>query len=276
MSNRFGLPDLGVGLGLRTVHYTTILETKPEVDWFEILSDNYLQTAGRPLEYLDAIADRYPIVMHGVSLSIGSTDPLDREYLGELRSLRDRTRARWVSDHLCWTGVLGKNTHDLLPVPYTEEALAHVTARVRAVQDFLGAPIALENPSSYVEFGGAEMREWEFLGRLAEDADCAILLDVNNVFVSAHNHGFSPRQYLDAVPFDRVVQIHVAGHTHHGTHIIDSHVGPVIDDVWRLLGEAHRRAGGVSVLLEWDAEIPSFEATHTEALRAREFVEAPR
>lgn len=274
MSNRFGLPDLGVGLGLRTVHYSRILETNPPVDWFEILSDNYLETAGRPLDYLDAIADRYPVVMHGVSLSIGSTDPLDRRYVESLRALRDRTRARWVSDHLCWTGVSGKNTHDLLPIPYTEEALAHVATRVKEVQDILGAPLALENPSTYVEFGGNAMREWEFLARLCEAADAAILLDVNNVYVSAHNHGFDPRDYLKAIPFDRVVQIHVAGHTNHGTHIIDSHIGPVIDDVWRLFGEAHARAGGASVLLEWDAEIPSLEETHAEALRAKEFLGA--
>ncbi len=272
MANRFGLPDLGVGLGLRTVHYAHIAETQPEVDWFEILSDNYMQTGGRPLEWLDAIADRYPVAMHGVSLSIGSTDPLNRAYLTELRALRDRCRARWVSDHLCWTGVGGKNTHDLLPMPYTEEALHHVTARVRAVQDFLGAPLALENPSTYVEFSDGEMPEWEFLARLADSADCGILLDVNNVYVSAYNHGFDPHEYLAAIPFDRVVQFHVAGHTNHGTHIVDSHIGPVIDDVWRLLGESWRKAGGASVLLEWDAEIPSFEATHAEALRAKEFV----
>ena len=272
MSNRFGLPNLGVGLGLRTVHYSRILETNPPVDWFEILSDNYLETAGRPLDYLDAIADRYPVVMHGVSLSIGSTDPLDRRYVESLRALRDRTRARWVSDHLCWTGVAGKNTHDLLPIPYTEEALAHVAERVKEVQDILGAPIALENPSSYVEFNGSAMREWEFLARLCDAADAAILLDVNNVYVSAYNHGFDPVDYLRAIPFDRVVQIHVAGHTNHGTHIIDSHIGPVIDGVWRLFGEANARAGGASALLEWDAEIPSLEETHAEALRAKEFL----
>jgi uncharacterized protein (UPF0276 family) len=272
VANRFGLPDLGVGLGLRTVHYAHIVEAQPEVDWFEILSENYMQTAGRPLEWLDAIADRYPVVMHGVSLSIGSTDPLDRAYLTELRALRDRTKARWVSDHLCWTGVSGKNTHDLLPMPYTEEALRHVAGRVRAVQDFLGAPLALENPSTYVEFTAGQMPEWEFLARLAEEADCALLLDVNNVFVSAYNHGFDPQDYLAAVPFDRVVQMHVAGHTHHGTHILDSHIGPVVDGVWRLLGDAWRRSGGTSVLLEWDAEIPSFEVTHAEALRAKEFI----
>jgi uncharacterized protein (UPF0276 family) len=274
VANRFGLPNLGVGLGLRTVHYAHILEAHPAVDWFEIISENYMQTSGRPLHFLDAVAARYPVVMHGVSLSIGSTDPLDRAYLTELRALRDRAKALWVSDHLCWTGIAGKNTHDLLPMPYTEEALKHVVARVREVQDFLGAPLALENPSTYVEFGGASMREWEFLARLAEDADCALLLDVNNVFVSSFNHGFDPEAYLAAIPWDRVVQLHVAGHTNHGTHIIDSHVGPVIDPVWKLLGEAYRRGAEASVLLEWDAEIPSFEDTHAEALRARAYIGA--
>jgi len=271
VSNRFGLPDLGVGLGLRTVHYGRIVETWPEVDWFEILSDNYMRTEGRPLDFLDRIAARYPIAMHGVSLSIGSTDPLDRAYLAELRALRDRVHARWVSDHLCWTGVGGRNTHDLLPMPYTEEALKHVVDRVRYVQDLLGAPLALENPSTYVEHAGAAMREWEFLARLAEEADCALLLDVNNVYVSAFNHGFEPSEYLAAVPWDRVVQIHVAGHTNHGTHIVDTHIGPVIDPVWELLGVAAKNADA-SVLLEWDAEIPSFEETHAEALRAEKWV----
>jgi len=272
MANRFKLPDLGIGLGLRTAHYSSILEQKPAVDWFEILSENYLRTAGRPLDFLDQIADIYPVVLHGVSLSIGSSDPLDRQYLSELKALRDRVQAHWVSDHLCWTGVAGKNTHDLLPLPYTEEALAHVTDRVRAVQDFLGAPLALENPSSYAQFAADSMPEWEFLGRLAEQADCALLLDVNNVYVSSKNHGFDPLTYLNAIPFDRVVQLHVAGHTDHGTHIIDSHIGPVSEPVWQLLAVAHRRSTGVPVLLEWDAEIPSFEDTHAEALRARDFI----
>lgn len=272
MTNRFNLPNLGIGLGLRTVHYAHILEEHPPVGWFEIISENYVQTEGKPLFFLDAIAERYPIVMHGVSLSIGSTDPLDRAYLAELKALRERTGARWVSDHLCWTGVAGKNSHDLLPLPYTEESLRHVTARVRAVQDLLGAPIALENPSTYAEFSGSTMKEWDFLARLAEDADCGLLLDVNNIYVSAKNHGFDPMTYLAAVPWERVVQFHVAGHTDHGTHVVDTHIGPVLDPVWRLLGEAYARSGGASILLEWDAEIPSFEETYAEALRARAFV----
>jgi uncharacterized protein (UPF0276 family) len=272
MPNRFNIPNLGVGVGLRTVHYARILETRPAVDWFEVLSENYMQTQGRPLHYLDAVSAHYPVVMHGVSLSIGSTDPLDKRYLTALRDLRERSGARWVSDHLCWTGVAGKNIHDLLPMPYTEDALRHVADRVRHVQDVLGGPLALENPSTYVEFASASMPEWEFLARLADEADCAILLDVNNVFVSSYNHGFDPQQYLRGLAFDRVVQLHVAGHTDHGTHIVDSHIGPVVDDVWRLLGQAYRLAGGVSVLLEWDAEIPSFEEVHAEALRAHAFI----
>ena len=271
MQKRFALENLGVGLGLRTAHYSHILSERPKVDWFEIISENFLETEGRPLEVLDQIAEHYPIVMHGVSLSIGSTDPLDRGYLKQLRALRDRVEARWVSDHLCWTGVRGKNAHDLLPMPYTKATLAHVVGRVKAVQDFLGAPLVLENPSTYLEFAGSTMTEAEFLGAVAEEADCGILLDVNNVFVSSSNHGHDPRTYVAALPLDRVVQFHVAGHTDLGTHILDTHIGPVRDPVWRLFGEAHRLIGGASTLLEWDAEIPSFEVTHQEALRALEF-----
>jgi len=273
--NRFSLPNLGIGLGLRTVHYSHILEHAPEVEWFEILSENYMQTEGRPRHYVERIAERYPVVMHGVSMSIGSTDSLNFEYLKELRELRDRTGARWVSDHLCWTGAAGKNTHDLLPLPYTEESLRHVAGRVRQVQDFMGAPIALENPSTYVEFGASTLREWEFLAALATEADCALLLDVNNVYVSSRNHGFDPEAYLEGVPYDRVVQIHVAGHTDNGTHVVDTHIGPVIDPVWRLAARAYERAEGASLLLEWDAEIPSFEETHADALRAKDFI-APK
>jgi uncharacterized protein (UPF0276 family) len=270
--NRFGLPDLGIGLGLRTVHYRHILEQSPEVGWFEIISENYMQTAGKPLSFLDRIAEKYPVVMHGVSMSIGSTDPLNWEYLRELKQLRDRVRARWLSDHLCWTGVAGRNTHDLLPVPYTDDALSHVISRVKQVQDFLDAPLALENPSTYVEFAGSTMKEWEFLSELAKQADCAILLDVNNVYVSAYNHGFDANEYLDGVPWERVVQLHVAGHTNNGTHIVDTHVGPVIDPVWKLFAQAHRRCRGVATLLEWDAEIRSFEETWADACRAKEFI----
>ena len=272
MANRFGFPDLGIGLGLRTVHYGHLLEHWPDVGWFEIISENYMQTAGRPLYFLDQIAERYPIVMHGVSMSIGSTDDLDMSYLADLKALRERTAALWVSDHLCWTGVAGRNTHDLLPMPYTEEALRHTAERVRRVQDFLGAPILLENPSSYVEFAGSCMTEWEFLARLTEMADCGLLLDVNNIYVSAFNHGFDPAAYLGGVPFDRVAQMHVAGHTNQGTHIVDTHIGPVIDPVWELAREAYGRAPGTSLLLEWDAEIPPFEDVHREALKATAFV----
>ena len=273
--NRFGLPDLGIGLGLRTVHYSHILEHLPRVEWFEIISENYMQTAGKPLLFLDRIAERYPMVMHGVSLSIGSTDPLNYEYLCELKALRDRISALWVSDHLCWTGVSGKNSHDLLPMPYTEEALLHVASRIRAVQDYLEAPLILENPSTYVEFSSSTMSEWEFISALAKEADCGLLLDVNNVYVSAYNHQFDPQEYLAALPYDRVVQFHVAGHTRKGAHIIDTHIGPVIEPVWELLGEAYRLAQGAPVLLEWDAEIPTFEVVYDEALRARDYIAAP-
>ncbi|MCC7385817.1 MAG: DUF692 domain-containing protein [Deltaproteobacteria bacterium] len=275
MTSHLGLPNLGVGLGLRTVHYASILEAFPPVDWFEIISENYLDTAGRPLAILDRIAERYPIVMHGVSMSIGSTDPIDWEYLRGLKALRDRVRAVWLSDHLCWTGVHGKNTHDLLPLPYTEESLAHVIARVRQVQDFLEAPLILENPSTYLEWSGSTLFEAEFLARLCQETGAGILLDVNNVFVSAFNHGFDPLTYLEKLPMDRVVQFHVAGHTHNGTHIIDTHIGPVVDPVWDLFARAYERCGGAATLLEWDAEIPSFERTHQEALLAKDRVTFP-
>jgi uncharacterized protein (UPF0276 family) len=273
VANRFDLPNLGIGLGLRTVHYAHLLEHWPAVDWFEIISENYMQTAGRPLYFLDQIAERYPIVMHGVSMSIGGTDDLDVAYLAELKALAHRTRALWVSDHLCWTGVASRNTHDLLPMPYTDEALRHTVRRVRRVQEILERTLLLENPSTYLEFAGSTMKEWDFLAALCEEADCGLLLDVNNIYVSSYNHGFESASYLEAVPWDRVAQMHVAGHTHNGTHIADTHIGPVIEPVWDLARDAYGRAGGTSILLEWDAEIPPFEEVHDEALKAASFVE---
>lgn len=268
MSNRWNLPDLGVGVGLRTAHFGHILSRHPVVDWFEVLSENFMETDGRPLYVLDQIAERYPVALHGVSLSIGSTDPLDRDYLRQLKGLAARTRAHWVSDHLCWTGVLGRNVHDLLPMPYTEEALRHTVARARAVSDILERPLVLENPSSYVEFAASSMPEWEFLARLAEAADCGLLLDVNNVYVSAFNHGFDPRVYVDALPADRIVQYHLAGHTHKGTHIIDTHSDHAVPEVWDLYARSVRRTGNVSSLYEWDEDIPDFETVHAEARKA--------
>jgi uncharacterized protein len=270
MSNRWGLPDLGIGVGLRTVHFGHILSKHPPVDWFEVLSENFLDTGGRPLYVLDQVAERYPMALHGVSMSIGSTDPLDLEYLGKLKALADRTRAHWVSDHLCWTGVLGRNTHDLLPMPYTEEALRHTTLRVREVSERLERPLVLENPSSYVEFAGSTMSEWEFLSRLAEQADCGLLLDVNNVFVSAFNHGFDPLEYIAGIPADRVVQYHVAGHTNKGTHILDTHSDHALPEVWELYRLAWARTGATATLYEWDEAIPEFEVLLAEARKALE------
>jgi hypothetical protein len=267
--NRFGIEDLGIGIGLRPVHFGEILAGRPAVDWFEVLSENFMDTGGRPLHILDQVVERYPVALHGVSLSIGSTDPLDRGYLHRLRALAERTRARWISDHLCWTGVLGRNTHDLLPLPYDEATLRHVAARVREAQDALERPLVLENPSTYMAFAASTMSEWEFLTRLAEQADCGLLLDVNNVYVSGFNHGFDPQEYVDAVPADRVVQYHLAGHTNKGTHIVDTHEGPALDAVWDLFARASSRTGPVSTLFEWDSEIPPLEVVRREAEKAR-------
>ena len=260
---------LGYGVGLRSVHYPHILQQQPQVDWFEIISENYLDSRGRPRYVLEQIAERYPIVMHGVSLSIGSTDPLDFDYLTRLKALAAATGARWISDHLCWTGVLGRNTHDLLPLPLNEETLAYVTERVNVVQDFLERPLVLENPSSYVTFHASTMPEWEFLTRLTEATDCQLLVDVNNVYVSSVNHDFDAEEYLRRLPHERVSQFHLAGHTNLGTYCLDTHDGPVIDPVWKLYRLAHALTGGAATLLEWDAKIPSFEEVHAEALKAQ-------
>lgn len=271
---RFDLPDLGVGIGLRTVHYGHVLAERPPVDWFEVITENFLATGGRPLRVLEQVAEHYDIVFHGVSLSIGGTDPLDRAYLAQVAELAERVHPRWISDHVCWTGVAGRNVHDLLPMPYTEEALRHVVARVKQVQDVLGRPLVLENPSSYVEFASSSMSEAEFLARMAEDADCGLLLDVNNVYVSSRNHGFDPVAYVDALPAARVVQFHVAGHTDKGTHLLDTHTGTARAEVWDLLRHALSRTGPRSVLYEWDEDIPALEVVHAEALRARELLAA--
>jgi uncharacterized protein len=262
-------PSLGFGLGLRTVHYEEILAGHPGVDWFELLSENYLVPGGKPLRYLDRIRADYPVVMHGVSLSIGSSDPLDQDYLRALKALADRVSPHWISDHLCWTGVGGKNTHDLLPLPYTEEALDQVVARVHAVQDALGRRILLENVSSYVSYRDSELTEWEFLAEIARRADCLILLDVNNIYVSAYNHGFDADEYLAGIPAERVQQIHVAGHSNCGDHIIDTHDADVIDPVWDLYAKAIARLGPVSTMIERDDHIPPLADLISELDRAR-------
>jgi uncharacterized protein len=272
-------PSLGFGLGLRIPHYDAILERHPRVDWFEILSENYLVPGGKPLYYLEQIRARYPVVMHGVSLSIGASDPLDRDYLKALKALAERVEPRWISDHLCWTGAHGKNLHDLLPLPYTEEAIRHVVDRVAQVQDFLGRQILLENVSSYLTYRDSAITEWEFLREIAERADCLILLDINNIYVSSFNHGFDPHAYLDAIPRNRVQQFHLAGHRNLDTHIIDTHDEPVIDPVWKLYEAALHRFGAVSTMIERDDNIPSLDELVAELTHARNIaaaVAAPR
>ena len=271
---RLGHENLGLGVGLRTVHYAHLLEHSPAVDWLEIISENYMDSHGRPRYVLDQLAERYTLVMHGVSMSIGSTDPLDRDYLKKLKRLADAAGARWVSDHVCWTGVAGLNAHDLLPIPYNEATLRHLVGRIRAVQDLLERPLVLENPSSYVTFADSTMPEWEFVSRMAEEADCGLLLDVNNVYVSSVNHDFDPLEYVERVPHRRIVQCHLAGHTNLRTHLIDTHDHHVVDPVWELYRRLHELTGGVATLLEWDANIPPFPVVHAEVLKARRFMGA--
>ncbi|HJQ71012.1 MAG TPA: DUF692 domain-containing protein [Blastocatellia bacterium] len=271
---RLGLGNLGFGVGLRRAHFDYILNRSPQVDWFEAISENFMDSRGRPRYVLDRIAEHYPVVLHGVSMSIGSTDPIDFDYLRKLKRLADETRAVWVSDHLCWTGVLGRNTHDLLPVPLNETTLKHVISRIRIVQDVLERPLVVENPSTYVSFASDTFSEWDFISRMAEEADCGLLLDVNNVYVSSVNHDFDPVDYIESVPHDRVVQFHLAGHTNCGSYLIDTHDGEVAKPVWELYRLAHRLTGGASTLLEWDASVPDFPALHSEALKARDFTES--
>lgn len=263
------LPRLGFGLGLRNVHFDHILSAWPDVDWFEAISENFMDSGGYPRHVLRRVADRYPVVLHGVSLSVGSTDPLDRAYLRRLKALADEVRPAWVSDHLCWTGVLGGNSHDLLPLPLTEESLDHVAARVRQVQDVLDRPLILENPSTYVRFRQSTVDEPDFLGALVDRTGCGLLLDVNNVFVSCFNAGTDPMAYMDRFPYDAVVQIHLAGHEDCGTHIVDTHDRSVCPDVWRLYAQAARCTGGAATLLEWDGNIPDFATCHAELMKAK-------
>lgn len=257
-------PFLGFGLGLRTEHYDYIEENKPDVDWFEILSENYMVPGGKPLDHLDKIRCDYEMVMHGVSLSIGSTDQLNKGYLKDLKQLIQRVEPHWISDHLCWTGVNETNSHDLLPLPYNEATIAHVVDRVSQVQDFLGQQVLLENLSSYVTYKDSEMSEWEFFNEIARRSDCHILLDINNIFVSAHNHQFDPVEYLNGIDIDRVMQFHLAGHSCHGEMIVDTHDHDVCDPVWDLYATALKRFGAVSTMIERDDDIPEFQQLRKE------------
>lgn len=269
VSTSLRYPYLGHGLGLRVDHYDAILEDKPAIDWLEIVSENYLVPGGRPLDYLERFRERYPLVMHGVSLSIGSTDPLDRDYLKSLRQLADRVQPAWISDHLCWTGVEGVNLHDLMPLPYTDEAISHVVDRVREVQDFLGRQILLENVSSYVGYTHSTVPEWEFVSAIAKAADCLLLVDVNNIYVSSVNHDFDALDYLDGLPAERVQQFHLAGHLKGERLIIDTHDATISDPVWNLYAEALRRYGSVSCLIERDDHIPPLAELMAELEQAR-------
>jgi uncharacterized protein (UPF0276 family) len=249
---------LGFGLGLRSDYYQQIIDQKPAVDWFEILTENYMVDGGKPLYFLEKIRADYPLVMHGVSMSIGSTDPLDYNYLKQLKALAERVEPRWISDHLCWTGQNQVNLHDLMPLPYTKEAINHVAARIREVQDYLGRQLVIENVSSYVTYREDEMTEWDFIAQITKAADCHLLLDVNNVYVSARNHGFDPMDYINAMPIDAVRQLHLAGHTDYGSYVVDTHDQPVPDPVWKLAAKVFERFGAVPAMIERDDNMPEF------------------
>ena len=270
----------GFGLGLRTEHYAAFeSERQTRVDWLEILSENYMVPGGAPLWHLDRIRRDFPMAMHGVSLNIGGTDALNRDYLRDLKALVQRVQPGWVSDHLCWTGTRGINMHDLLPLPYTEETLRHVTERILQVQDYLGRRLVIENPSSYVAFAANQMPEWEFIGEMLRRADCALLLDVNNVYVSSVNHGFDPKIYIDAIPAARVQQIHLAGHETQGDYLIDTHDQPVCEAVWQLYGYTMQRCGSVPTMIERDDDIPTLqilldELDHARLVQARALAKA--
>jgi uncharacterized protein (UPF0276 family) len=272
-ANRFnGFTNLGIGIGLRVSHYAEILETWPAIDWFEIISENFMVDGGRPLEILDRILEHYPVIQHGVSLYFGSTDPYDMGHLRKLKRLVERTKTPFVSDHLCWGSVNGQYTHDLLPMPYTFEAAKHTAERIKMVRDFLGVPICVENISSYAAFVSSQMTEWQFLSEVAELADCGLLLDVNNIFVCSRNHSFDPYEYLHNIPLERVAQIHIAGHAVHDSYSLDTHDCPVPEPVWELYAAAIKLTGATTTLLEWDAHIPPLMEVHDEALKAARFL----
>lgn len=268
------LPNPGLGLGLRSKHFDYILENNPSVDWFEAISENFMDSGGRPRQILRQIAERYPVVMHGVSLSIGSLDPLNIEYLKKLKNLAAEIKPLWISDHLCWTGINGLNTHDLLPLPLTEESLKHVCLRINQLQDFLERPVIFENPSTYLTFKHSTIAEWDFLRYMTEETGCGLLLDVNNVYVSSFNNDFDPVHYIEHLPHDKIVQMHIAGHRNCGDYIIDTHDNYVTKDVWELFTLAWQMTGGAATLLEWDSNIPDFEEYHAELLKAKDFMNA--
>jgi uncharacterized protein (UPF0276 family) len=261
-------PPLGHGIGLRPPHYAEVIATRPAVDWFEVISENFMVEGGNPRRVLRAVRERYPVVLHGVSLSLGSVDPLDGRYLDRLAALAAEVAPAWISDHLCWSSVGGHTGHDLWPLPFTEEALDHVARRVVQVQERLGRRILVENVSSYLEYTSSSLTEWEFLAELARRADCGLLLDVNNVYVSAHNHGFSAEEFLRGLPVDRVGQMHLAGHSDAGTHLLDTHDHPVCDPVWQLYRRALERFGPVATLIERDDHIPPLAEVVAESQRA--------
>lgn len=270
-------PYLGFGLGLRAPHYDTILADRPKgVQWFEIISENFIEAHKGYWDFLADLRQDYPIVMHGVSLSIGGADPLNTDYLQKLKSLAQFLEAPWVSDHLCFTGAGGHNTHDLLPIPYNEESLTHIASRIHAVQEALARPLVLENPSSYLEFKNSTINEQDFLVSLCQRTGCKLLLDVNNVYVSAFNHGFDAKAYIDAIPKESIVQIHLAGHSNHGDYIIDTHDAPVIDEVWQLYAYTIQKKGKISTMVEWDDNIPAFGVVLTELEKARRFAKSTR
>lgn len=271
MANNQTIPNLGIGIGLRIPHYDDIFRLKPDIDWFEIISENFMVDGGKPLEILHRILEMYPVVQHGVSLAIGSAAPLDFDYLKRLKALTKITKTPWVSDHLCWGRLPGAHFHDLLPIPYTKENIDYVAERARIVQDYLELPFALENLSTYVQFTTDQMPEWEFYSTIVEKAGIYMMLDVNNIYVSSRNHGFDPLEYANNIPLEKVLQIHLAGHCDKGDYLLDTHDNYVCDEVWELYGKIYPRTRGVSTLLEWDDNFLSFEKTWEEALKAKKF-----